>query len=115
MSPTELAPWFGGLGSLLAIAYTAWSSKSRATTTQLNNKADSQTVALVAGKLDLLEDRVTRVETRMEQMPNVHDSHELQVAVATLNGKIETLTERIKPIAAMADRVKEVLIEKLNA
>jgi hypothetical protein len=66
----------------------------------------------VVARFSLLEQRVLKTEAAIEHLPDVQASHRLELAIATLNGRIETLDEKLKPVAAIADRMQELLLEQ---
>lgn len=66
----------------------------------------------VVARLQLVESRVQRVEATIEHLPDRDSAHRLELAVEKLNGRIETLDERLKPVAAIADRMQEILLEQ---
>lgn len=69
-----------------------------------NNVIDDK-VAVLSGRLQLLEGEI-------RHLPDRDAAHRLEMAVERLNGRIETLDERLKPVASIADRMQELLIEQ---
>jgi len=72
-------------------------------------------------KIDVLEDRVSRVEGELKGLPNRDQMHDMQLEMerlrgsinqlsAEFKGSIEILTERLKPVQAMANRTQEALL-----
>ena len=80
----------------------------------LNGKAESITVAALAGKVDVLEDRVTRLETEFEHLPSRDTTHRLEVAMGDLRTELSALSERIRPVSAMADRIQQAMIDQVK-
>lgn len=73
--------------------------------------------ALIVGRLDInsskveaLEDRMTIMEKDIEHLPSRDATHRLELAVLRLEGKMETMDERLKPVAEMARRTQEHLL-----
>lgn len=56
------------------------------------------------------EERIHALEITVKGLPAKDDMHELQLQMARMNGHIETLTERLKPIGAMTERMQELLL-----
>lgn len=116
----DMVPWIGIAISLATLAYTILSSRSKANFSRvreierkLNDKADGVSQAALAGKVDIVEDRVTRVETDMKHLPGKDIAHKLEVSLTELSGRVEMLTERLVPVTAMASRIQEALIERV--
>lgn len=63
-------------------------------------------------RIDVLEGRVDRVESEIEHLPDKDTAHRLEMAVARLEGKMETMDERLKPVAAIAARVQDIALQK---
>lgn len=78
----------------------------------LGTKAGSAWVSAIEGRLNAVEDRVSRVESRLEHTPDKDVSHRLEMAIARLEGRMETMDERLKPVAEMAARVHERMFDR---
>lgn len=63
-------------------------------------------------ELDDLKNRAAHVESQLEHMPDKDVSHRLEMAIARLEGRLETMDERMKPVAAMANRVHEQMFRE---
>lgn len=61
-------------------------------------------------KLDAVEDRVTLLQKDVEHLPDRDATHRLELAVMRLEGKMEAFDERMKPVAEMARRTQEHLL-----
>lgn len=91
--------------AVIAIATTVWqwiSSPGR--------KAQAE-VEAVRRAHDGLDQRLTRVESEVEHMPDKDTAHRMEMAIARLEGRLEVMDERLKPVAAMATRMQEHLME----
>lgn len=62
-----------------------------------------------------IADRLTQIEGRLEHLPDANSSRRTEVALAEMQGKLDVLTERLKPVAATAERVHEFLLEEAKA
>lgn len=92
--------------SALALLYTVTSNR---------NKATGAKVRSLEERVDKIEDRATRIETDMRHLPDKTMIFEQQKAMAELSSEVRVLAERIKPIAAISDRLQEHLIEKVTS
>lgn len=98
-----IASVFIGLANLL---YTAISNR---------RKADSEVVARLFERLDDSDRRITTLESDIKHVPDKDGMHAIQNTVTELAGKVEVLTERLKPVTAMATRLQDALIEKVTS
>ncbi|MGD9769474.1 MAG: DUF2730 family protein [Pseudolabrys sp.] len=78
-------------------------------------KADTATVATALARIDALEDRVTRTESDMRHMPDKDSTHRLEITISELRAEVGRLSERMQPIAAVANRIQEAMLEKVRA
>lgn len=67
-----------------------------------------------ADRIDRLEDRVTRAESDIRHLPDKDKTHDLEKAIGALQGEVRVLSERIKPIAAISDRLQDAMLEKVH-
>lgn len=79
---------------------------------KIDGKADAIHVGTLSGKLDLLEDRTTRIESDLRHLPDHSTVNELQNMISKLSGEVGVLSERIRPVAAIADRLQEKILEQ---
>lgn len=121
MSVSEYALWASVLVSVAALTVAIWSPRAKATSARfraiydkLDDKAEAAVVAAVAGKIDLVEDRITRVETDMKHLPDKDVAHKLELGLSDLNGRMATLTAQLAPVTAMANRIQDAMIEKVT-
>lgn len=112
------AQWGSLFVAALALIYTVASARSRVSQDQLAKKASADDVAVMhtrlevlATRLDGVEDRVTRAEGELEHMPDRDTTHRLEMAIARLEGRMETMDERLKPIAAISVRLQDMVME----
>ncbi|MGD9767842.1 MAG: DUF2730 family protein [Pseudolabrys sp.] len=117
----EYAPVAAVVLSALTLAFTVISNRTKVNSERfktlaekVDQKADAATMTLVVGKLDVAEDRIAKMEATVEHLPDAQSTHKLEIAVTDLRGQIATLSERIKPVAAMADRIQEAMIDQVK-
>ncbi|MBR0962204.1 hypothetical protein [Bradyrhizobium japonicum] len=78
----------------------------------LEGKASKETVSIAVGKLDILEDRATRIESDLRHLPDHTTVNRLENLIGKLSGDVGVLSERIRPIASIADRLQEKILEQ---
>lgn len=73
----------------------------------------------INARFQLAESRMLRLEADMEHMPDRDQAHQaqqqvhrLELAIEKLTGKMETLDERLKPVAATTARLQNYLMEQ---
>lgn len=65
-------------------------------------------------KVERLEDKVASIEGEIKHLPDKDTAHRMEMAIARLEGKFETMDERLKPVAAMATRMQDYFVEKAS-
>src|SRR5262245_59234749 len=103
----ELAPWFGGLVGLAAIIYTAISNSGRAHKTELDEMRTQ--IATAVGRVDMVEDRTTRLETGMKHIPEKDDFFKLSLQVSEQRSDIRALAQSIDNIRKSVDELSETI------
>ena len=91
---------FFSFGSLI---WTIFSGPSRKNTSRI----DTMDAALT-----LLESGHQRLRDRVDGLPNADMMHRLELSLARMEGHIDRLDERLKPVAAISERMQELLIEQ---
>lgn len=119
MNVNDWAPWVAIAVSIASMLYAIITGRSKENDKrfaqlqeQVDKKASMETVAIAVGKLDLLEDRATRIETNMDHLPDHQMVTTLQGMIGKLTGDVAVLSERIRPIASIADRLQEKILEQ---
>ena len=117
----ENPAWWAVAISLAAFVYTLASNRSKkiadkvkALQTEVAGKAGGGEVTNLAEKVDKLEDRTTKIETEMKHMPSGSDTAKLALEVTELRGSVDVLSERLKPVVSMAERIQEAMIQKVQ-
>ena len=98
--------WVIALSQLLTFGLTVWgliSSGSRANARRLDEHA---------GRLQSHGDRLTHLENAQREAPSRNDFHQLDLQMTKLQGTLEVLTERLKPVESISERLQEVLLEQ---
>lgn len=97
--------WVGALALLLSFGTTVWNiiaSPAR--------KNDGR-IADLTKRLEAIELRAQRLEDEMNRMPNLEMMHRLELTLARMEGHIDKLDERLKPVSAIAERMQEWMLE----
>lgn len=103
---SPLVAWASGLSvimSLVITIYNAVTSGSRA-----NAKVLSHHDKMLAD----LDRRVTRLSDHLESVPSANAIHRLELQLTKVVGELSRLDERLKPVAAMAERAQETLLNQ---
>ncbi|MEP9350585.1 DUF2730 family protein [Xanthobacter sp. KR7-225] len=107
-----LSPWIMYGRTARRTEITELSSKITALGPKLEEKASAGHVGNLEDRLDRAEERITRAESRLEYVPDKDSSHRLEMAIARLEGKVELMDEKLKPVSQMANRVHERMFEE---
>lgn len=59
-----------------------------------------------------IDARIVRLERDVQHLPDKDLAHRMEMSIARLEGRLETMDERLKPVAAMAARMQEHLLER---
>jgi heme exporter protein D len=102
----SVAQWAGVGLSLLALVTSIVASLRQRNRTEIDQ---------IAKRVDTVETRVTRVESELEHLPDKDTAHRMEMAIARLEGRLEVMDERLKPVAAMASRMQDAMIEERRA
>ncbi|QCI65538.1 DUF2730 family protein [Phreatobacter stygius] len=113
MDPGSIPSWLSIIVTTVALTYTVVASRSRAAKDDVekNRTEAAGRHGALALKIDQLDDRLTRAEGELEHLPDKDTAHRMKMAIARLEGRLETMDERLKPVAAMASRMQDYLIE----
>jgi uncharacterized coiled-coil protein SlyX len=65
----------------------------------------------VESRMGDCETKLARVSGELEHLPGKDLVHGLQLAMKEMQGQMDVIAERVKPIQAIASRMQEVLLE----
>ncbi|MEX2126953.1 MAG: DUF2730 family protein [Xanthobacteraceae bacterium] len=102
----ELQPYLSALIATVALAVSIITASKKALRDKMRWLAD---------RIDVLEDRCTKIEGTLAHLPDKDSTHRLETAVTELQGQINVIAERVKPISSIADRLQEFLLEKARS
>lgn len=117
MDPSVLNPWIVLAVGVLGLGTTIWNlvskpgAKAQADVADLSKRVDTHHLDL-SGKVDKVEERIAVIEAEMEHLPDRDATHRLELAIAKLEGRFDALDERLKPVAAMASRFQDYMIQQ---
>ena len=100
-----LVLWAAACSTILTLGITVWnifSSPARKSADRLEAQGK---------RIEELERGLQRVEDRIAAMPNTNTMHELEVMLVRVEGRLDQLNERLAPVAAIADRMQEWMLE----
>lgn len=116
---SAIPAWIAILISLSALSYTVVSNRTKGTTTQIEqlkllieDKASKHTVAVLTGKVDIAEDKITVIQNEIKHLPSKEATHQLERSLLEIKAEMRGLSEQMKPIGHMAARMQEVLLDK---
>uniref|UniRef100_UPI003980405A DUF2730 family protein n=1 Tax=Shinella sp. BYT-45 TaxID=3377377 RepID=UPI003980405A len=106
MDLSIIMPWIGAALSIIALA-----TQLKTIFTSGEKKLDER-VTKVEVKLVEHDRRVQTVESEMKHLPDRETAHSLQLAMERIVGRLDTMDERLRPIAATNHRLQEYLLEQ---
>lgn len=106
LSLSPVIAWVGALALLLSFGTNLWNIFSS------GPRQSAKKIADIADRHGTLEREVQRLADQIGQMPNAGMMHRLELALARMEGHIDRLDERLKPVTAIAERMQDILIEQ---
>lgn len=111
MTPAEtnvadLLVWISALALLLSFGTTVWTVFSGP------SRKNATRIEAMEAQLTALEGSHQRLRDRVDGLPNADMMHRLELSLARMEGHIDRLDERLKPVAAISERMQEILIEQ---
>ena len=102
----DIIIWAAGLSMLLSFGTAIWTMFSGP------SRKNSSQIDVISAALTLLESGHQRLRDRVDGLPNADMMHRLELSLARMEGHIDRLDERLKPVAAISERMQELLIEQ---
>ncbi len=122
---SDLVPWLA-LGSFVistaSLLYTIFNGRAKKTDERFDKvekqhkddlNAANVKIGALAAENDLLKNRIAVVEGDLRHLPDKDVTHRLELGIADLRSEMRGLSEKVKPIGAMADRIQEAILEKV--
>lgn len=76
------------------------------------SKRNAEKIDKQESKLTDHDRRIQRLEAEVSHLPNRETAHKLELALVQISGRLDTLDERLTPIAATSVRLQEFLLEQ---
>lgn len=108
MDPVTVNPWISLALSAIALAgfIKGWISSGEKQNTEDINRLD-ESVADVSSRLQ-------KVEGDLQHLPNRETTHRLELQLEKMNGRLEAMDERLKPVQAIGERLQELLVHQVK-
>ncbi|CAK7257536.1 MULTISPECIES: DUF2730 family protein [unclassified Shinella] len=106
MDLSILMPWIGAALSIIALG-----TQLKAIISSGERKLEER-VTKVELKLVEHDRRIQTVESEMKHLPDRETAHNLQISMERIAGRLDTMDERLRPIAATNHRLQEYLLEQ---
>lgn len=98
--------WVIALSTLLSFGTTVWNLVNS------GSKQNARRIGDLERRVEMQESRLVRMADKLDLTPDQEMMHRLELSLARMEGNIGRLDERLKPVAAIAERMQEVLIEQ---
>lgn len=98
--------WVAALSMLVSLGTALWNIFSGP------SKKNGASIAELSARIGAQEVEVQRLRDKVEVLPNASMMHRLELALARMEGHIDRLDERLKPVTAIAERMQDLLIEQ---
>lgn len=106
MTPQEILPW-----TSLALALIALLGHAKGYFSS-GEKTLGDRVKKAEGTLTEHDRRIQAVEGEIKHLPDRETTHRMELAMSEINGKLNVMAERLKPIEAIGERLQETLMEQ---
>ncbi len=101
----EVKDYIAAITLLLTLGNLLW-------TRHVSNQDKSKSaVDNLAGELNKQQSRLVHIETQLQALPSKESVHKLELAVAKVEGSMNTMAETIKPVTAGLARIEKWLID----
>jgi hypothetical protein len=120
----DLLPWVPHVIAAAALAYAVFNNRGRKHEKKMSDIEQSVAAVnngivtmqrTIEGRVDKIEDRVTKVEGEVTHLPDKEVTHRLELAMARFEGELGRMSERMKPLGAMADRIQDAVLARVEA
>ena len=111
-----LKTWSGIVSTLISIATVVWvalTSGAKKTAGDLKEfqKQDTLDKKELVEAISAMNAKIRLLENEMAHLPSKETTHEIERVLERILGRLDTMDERIKPIAATMHRFQEYLLE----
>lgn len=103
---SPLVVWAIALSQLLTFGLTIWNMMSS------GSRANAKRLEDHSSQLGRHSERIQGVEQALSDIPTRNDFHKLDKQMTQLSGSLDVLTERLRPLEAITDRMQELMLER---
>jgi hypothetical protein len=125
MNVADISPWFTIALASASLIGTLWAiiskpgAKAQEDVQRLSaivaDKAEQIEFAELEERVRVTEGQLAAVRADLQHLPDKDTSHRMEMAIARLEGRLETMDERLKPVAAMASRMQDFMLEEARS
>lgn len=116
MDVMDIAPlivWAAGITTLLNLANMLWSIFSGPTRKLTDRLAEAETRLREAERrAERHSAQLAQVSHDISSLPGHQALHQMELSMARLEGNISVLTERLIPVAAIAEKMQEMMLQQ---
>lgn len=105
-SVADVLLWLVAISTMLSVGTAIWTVFSGP------SRKNATRIEALEGKVTSLDGQHARLRDRVDGLPNADMMHRLELSLARMEGHIDKLDERLKPVAAISERMQELLIEQ---
>jgi uncharacterized coiled-coil protein SlyX len=98
--------WVAALSMLFSFGTALWNIFSGP------SKKNGVSISELTARISAQDVEVQRLRDKVEAMPNATMLHRLELSLARMEGHIDRLDERLRPVTAIAERMQDLLIEQ---
>ena len=77
-------------------------------------KADKDDAIDLFTRMLKVEHDVSQIKTEMEHLPDAQTTHRLEKTMVELQGQLAVMGEKLKPVAAIGDRLQDFLLQQVK-
>ena len=103
---SPLVVWAIALSQLLTFGLTIWNMLSSGA------RANAKRLEEHAAQLGRHSGRIQGVEQSLRDIPTREDFHKLDKQMTQLTGALDVVTERLRPLEAISERLQELMLER---
>ena len=103
---SPLVVWAIALSQLLTFGLTIWNMLSSGA------RANAKRLEEHAAQLGRHSERIQGVEQSLRDIPTREDFHKLDKQMTQLSGALDVVTERLRPLEAISERLQELMLER---
>lgn len=113
MDPKEIALWVSlALGVVALLGHLkGWINAGEKTLADKVKDAGAR-VKAAEDRLESHATRILSIEGELRHLPDRDGFHRLEMRMTELTGQLNTMTERLKPVEAIGERLQELLLER---